>query len=46
MTNFYDAQYGRTGGGIINVSTKSGANAFHGTGYEFLRRYQLDADRQ
>ncbi|MGI8743128.1 MAG: carboxypeptidase regulatory-like domain-containing protein [Bryobacteraceae bacterium] len=44
MTNFYDAQYGRTGGGVINITTKSGANAFHGTGYEFLRRYQLDAN--
>ena len=44
MTNFYDAQYGRTGGGVINISTKSGANDFHGTAYEFLRRYQLDAN--
>src|SRR3982751_5495169 len=44
VTNFYDAQYGRTGGGVINVTTKSGANGFHGTGYEFLRRYQLDAN--
>jgi len=44
MTNTYDAQYGRTSGGIINVTTKSGGNAFHGTGYEFLRRYQLDAN--
>ena len=24
VTNFYDAQYGRTGGGVINVTTKSG----------------------
>src|SRR3954454_4236146 len=44
VTNFYDAQYGRTGGGVINVTTKSGTNDFHGTGYEFLRRYQLDAN--
>jgi len=44
VTNFYDAQYGRTGGGVINVTTKSGQNLFHGTGYEFLRRYQLDAN--
>lgn len=44
VTNFYDAQYGRTGGGVMNVTTKSGTNAFHGTGYEFLRRYQLDAN--
>jgi len=44
MTNFYDAQYGRTGGGVVNIATKSGANAFHGSAYEFLRRYQLDAN--
>lgn len=44
MTNFYDAQYGRTAGGVVNIATKSGANAFHGTGYEFMRRYQLDAN--
>jgi hypothetical protein len=43
-TNFYDAQYGRTGGGIINITTKSGTNDFHGTVYEFMRRYQLDAN--
>ncbi len=44
VTNFYDAQYGRTGGGIINVTTKHGANEYHGTIYEFMRRYQLDAN--
>jgi len=44
VTNFYDAQYGRTGGGIITVSTKGGTNDYHGTLYEFLRRYQLDAN--
>jgi hypothetical protein len=44
QTNSYDAQYGHTGGGIINVSLKSGTNAFHGTGYEFLRREWLDAN--
>ena len=44
LTNFYDSQYGRTAGGVINITTKSGTNDFHGTGYEFLRRYQLDAN--
>ena len=44
MTNFYDAQYGRTAGGVINITTKCGTNDFHGTGYEFLRRYRLDAN--
>ncbi|MBV9266705.1 MAG: carboxypeptidase regulatory-like domain-containing protein, partial [Acidobacteriaceae bacterium] len=44
VTNFYDAQYGRTGGGVMNVTTKSGTNDFHGTVYEFMRRYELDAN--
>jgi hypothetical protein len=44
MTNTYDAQYGKTTGGIINVSLRSGTNSFHGTGYEFARRNWLDAN--
>lgn len=44
VTNFYDAQYGRTGGGVMNVTSKSGTNDFHGTVYEFMRRYELDAN--
>ncbi len=44
ITNFYDAQYGRTGGGVISVSTKSGTNEYHGTVYDFMRRYQWDAN--
>jgi Carboxypeptidase regulatory-like domain/TonB dependent receptor len=44
QTNTYDAQFGRTGGGIINVTTKAGGNDFHGTVYEFARRYQLEAN--
>ncbi len=38
MTNTYDAQYGKTTGGIINVNLRSGTNAFHGSVYEFMRR--------
>ncbi len=37
VTNMYDAEYGRAGGGVITVSLKSGANALHGTVYYFLR---------
>ena len=44
QTTQYDAQYGRTGGGIINVSTKSGANVFHGSAYEFMKRPSLNAN--
>jgi hypothetical protein len=43
LTNNYDAQYGRTSGGIVNQITKSGTNAFHGDGFEFLRNTDLNA---
>ena len=41
VTNLYDAEYGRTGGGVISVSLKSGANALHGSAYYFFRRNEL-----
>src|SRR6266545_5077422 len=44
QTNSYDAQYGRTAGGVVNVSIKSGTNTFHALGYEFYRRKYLDAN--
>ena len=44
MTNTFDAQYGKTTGGIINVNLKSGTNDFHGSVYEFMRREWLDAN--
>jgi outer membrane receptor protein involved in Fe transport len=37
ITNNFDAQYGRTAGGVVNVITKSGTNAFHGDAWEFNR---------
>jgi len=43
-TNSYDAQYGRTAGGVVNMSLKSGTNNLHGVGYEFYRRKWLDAN--
>jgi hypothetical protein len=43
-TNSYDAQYGRTAGGVVSMSLKSGTNSFHGTGYEYYRRKWLDAN--
>ncbi|MBC8167196.1 MAG: TonB-dependent receptor, partial [Bryobacteraceae bacterium] len=42
--NSYDAQYGKTGGGVFNVVLKSGSNDFHVTGWEFARRKWLDAN--
>jgi hypothetical protein len=44
QTNAYDAQYGKSAGGTINVALKSGGNRVHGTVYEFLRRNALDAN--
>ncbi|MBM3785758.1 MAG: hypothetical protein FJW30_15455 [Acidobacteria bacterium] len=38
------AEWGRFGGGVINVSTKSGTNEFHGTLFEFLRNSVLDSN--
>jgi hypothetical protein len=44
MTNQYSAEYGHSGGGIMNVVLKSGTNTFHATGWEYLRRTPLDAN--
>ena len=44
QTNNYDSQYGRTGGGVINVSLKSGTNQFHGTAYHYFRNDKLNAN--
>jgi hypothetical protein len=37
ITNNYTAEYGRASGGVVNVTTKSGSNQFHGTAWEFNR---------
>src|SRR6202142_53401 len=39
----YSAEYGRNGGGVISVVTKSGTNQWHGSGFEFLRNDALNA---
>jgi hypothetical protein len=43
ITSNYDAQYGRSVGGVINVVTKSGSNEFHGSLFEYLRNRSLNA---
>jgi len=43
QTNLFQAEQGRNPGATINVITKSGSNAFHGSVYEFFRNTQLDA---
>jgi hypothetical protein len=43
QTNNFEAEFDRTAGGIINLSLKSGTNAYHGSIYEFLRNDKFDA---
>jgi hypothetical protein len=44
QTNFFSAEYGQTGGAVVNMVTKSGTNDFHGTGFYFLRHSDLNAN--
>lgn len=43
-SNIYDAQYGRVGGGVTQVTLKSGTNQLHGQAYEFLKNDKLNAN--
>src|SRR5258708_4631539 len=43
LTNNAGAEYGRSVGAVVVVTTKSGGNQFHGTLFEFLRNEKLDA---
>ncbi|MBI2685599.1 MAG: TonB-dependent receptor [Acidobacteria bacterium] len=44
MTNSYDASIGRTGGGSVNTTLKSGSNRYHGTLFNYMRNRLLDAN--
>jgi hypothetical protein len=44
QTNNYNAEYGRFSSGVVNVLTKSGANDFHGSAFEFLRNTVFNAN--
>ncbi len=43
ITNDYSAQYGRNAGAVVNYITKSGSNAFHGSGFEFYQSQFLSS---
>jgi carboxypeptidase family protein/TonB-dependent receptor-like protein len=44
LTSNYQAEYGRAGGGFVQITTKSGSNQFHGTGRYFKRHDSLNAN--
>ncbi|HEX8188345.1 MAG TPA: TonB-dependent receptor [Pyrinomonadaceae bacterium] len=41
VTSNFSAEYGRASGGIVNVATRAGSNAFNGTAYAFNRISRL-----
>jgi hypothetical protein len=43
QTNVPSAEFGRFNGGVINLTTRSGSNAYHGTLFEFFRHEGLNA---
>lgn len=43
-TSNFSAEFGRTGGGVVNIVTKSGTNGLHGTLYEYFRNKALQAN--
>jgi carboxypeptidase family protein len=42
-SNSPPAEFGRFNGGVVNLTTKAGANALHGNGFEFFRNQALNA---
>lgn len=44
LTNAMSAEFGRTGGGIVSVVTRSGTNEFHGNLFEYLRNDNFNAN--
>jgi len=44
QTSDLSAEWGRFSGGVINLTTKSGSNAFHGAAYEYVRNTFLNAN--
>jgi hypothetical protein len=44
ITNNFSAEYGRSGGGVLTATTRSGTNALHGSAYEFFENDKLNAN--
>src|SRR5437773_9159688 len=43
QTSNYAAEFGQAGGGLFNITMKSGTNQFHGTGFEYFVNEALNA---
>jgi outer membrane receptor protein involved in Fe transport len=43
VVNAYSAEFGRSGGAVMNVASRSGSNEFHGSVWEFLQNDKLNA---
>ena len=43
QTSNFAAEYGQVGGGVLNVTMRSGTNQFHGSGYEYFVNEFLNA---
>ena len=44
QTNNFNAEFGRTGAGVVSVVTKSGSNAVHGSVFEFHQETNFNAN--
>lgn len=44
QTSTFSAEFGQAAGAVVNVTTKSGTNQFHGSAFEYLRNSFFDAD--
>lgn len=45
LTNTYDAQYGRTGGGTVSIVTKGGGNQVHGSLFHYFQAEEMNANQ-
>ena len=44
LTSNYSAEFGRNGGGVVSMVTKSGTNTFHGSAYDYVRNNAFNAN--
>jgi hypothetical protein len=44
QTSQYSAEFGRSGGGVVNVAIRSGTNQYHGFAYDYLRNDVMNAE--